>query len=217
MINPALPKGNKLSSIRKSGVKLIIGFIFKEEGILSKAESILKRLFGKIDFESQTLAFTHTNYYEAEFGKNLKRKFISFQNLIPPQNLPKIKITTNTIEKKLSKKGLRSINIDPGYLDMAKLILASTKDYKHRIYLDKGIYAETTLFYQNKSFAPLEIPKHSEGKTRFLTGFTSWEWTYPDYKTADYIRVFNQIREIYAKQRKKGGFLKYAFGLFRIL
>ncbi len=179
-------------------VKLVIGFIFKEEGILSFAESILKRLFGKIDYESQSLAFTHTSYYEGEFGKNLKRKFISFQKLIRPQNLPKIKINTNITEEKLSKHGLRLINIDPGYLDMAKLILASTKDYKHRIYLDKGIYGEITLFYQNKSFTP-------------------WEWTYPDYKTADYIRVFNQIREIYAKQRKKGGFLKYAFGLFRIL
>ena len=179
-------------------VKLVIGFIFREEGILDKAKNILRKEFGKIDYESQALAFIHTDYYETEFGKNLQRKFISFQNLIRPQNLPKIKITTNTIEKKLSKNGLRSINIDPGYLDMAKLILASTKDYKHRIYLDKGIYAETTLFYQNKSF-------------------TGWVWTYPDYKSADYIRIFNQIREIYAKQRKKGGFLKYAFGLFRIL
>lgn len=151
--------------------------------MLEEAKNILRKGFGKIDYESQALAFRHTDYYETEFGKNLKRKFISFQKLIQPQNLAKIKIATNIIEKKLSRNGLRSINIDPGYLNMAKLILASTKDYKHRIYLDKGIYVETTLFYQNKSFH-------------------FWEWTYPDYKSADYIRIFNQIREIYAKQIK---------------
>ncbi len=182
-INPTLPKGNKLSPIRKGGAKLVIGFIFKEAGIFDKGKSILRKEFGKIDYESHALAFTHTDYYETEIGKNLKRKFICFEKLIQPQNLAKIKITANIIEKKLSRNGLRLINIDPGYLDMAKLILASTKNYKHRIFLDKGIYAEITLFFQNKSFTP-------------------WEWTYPDYKTADYIRIFNQIREIYANQIK---------------
>lgn len=166
---------------RHPPVKLIIGFIFKEEDIINKVRGILKRQFGNIDFQSPTLPFTHTDYYEKEFGKNLKRNFISFQRLILPQDLPKIKVTTNKIEDKLSANSGRLINIDPGYLDLSKLILASTKNYKHRIYLNKGIYAEVTLFYQDKAFQ-------------------AWDWTYPDYKTAEYIRVFNQIREIYAKQ-----------------
>ncbi len=166
---------------KPQSVKLVIGFIFKEGVSFNKAESILKRHFGKIDFESQVLQFTHTGYYEAEFGSNLKRKFICFAKLIQPQDLPEIKINTNTIEERLSSHGLRLINIDPGYLDMAKLVLASTKDYNHRIYLNKGIYAEITLFYQNKTFTPRE-------------------WTYPDYKSGDYIEVFNRIREIYARQ-----------------
>lgn len=164
-------------------VKLIIGFIFKEEIICDKAKIFLERRFGKIDFESETLPFVHTSYYENEFGRDLKRKFISFKKLISPQNLSKIKIITNKIEKKLSRGSRRLINIDPGYLNMAKLILASTKDYKHRIYLNKGIYAEVTLFYQNKTFKP-------------------WEWTYPDYQTAEYITIFNRIRELYVKQIK---------------
>ncbi len=168
---------------KHQAVKLVIGFIFQDKSVLDKAKNVLKDRFGRIDFESRTLAFTHTNYYEAEFGKNLKRKFISFEKLIQPQNLPEIKINTYIIEEKLSKDGLRLINIDPGYLDMAKLILASTKDYKHRICLDKGIYAEITLSYHNKSFTP-------------------WEWTYPDYKSADYITIFNNIRDIYAEQIK---------------
>lgn len=166
-----------------NGVKLISGFIFQKEIVFDKARGILEKKFGKIDFESQILQFTHTNYYEPEFGNNLKRKFISFKKLIHPQSLPRIKITANAIENKLSRNGLRLVNIDPGYLDMAKLVLASTKDFKHRIYLDKGIYAEATLFYRNRSF-------------------TCWEWTYPDYKSDDYIEIFNRIREIYARQIK---------------
>ena len=166
---------------RQPPVKLIIGFIFKEEDTLRKAKGLLSRKFGKIDYESAILDFSHTDYYAREFGAPLKRQFISFTELILPENLPRIKITTNRIEQKLSRQGLRVINIDPGYLNLAKLILASTKDYRHRVYLNQGIYAEVTLFYQDKSFTP-------------------WEWTYPDYKTSDYIAVFNRIREIYAKQ-----------------
>lgn len=116
-------------------------------------------------------------------GRDLKRKFISFEKLIPPEKLSKIKIFTNKIEAKLSKNGSRSINIDPGYLNLSKLILASTKDYAHRMYIGNDICAEIALFYQEKSFRP-------------------WEWTYPDYKTNEYISLFNRIRETYAQQIK---------------
>ncbi|MDD4894559.1 MAG: DUF4416 family protein [Candidatus Omnitrophica bacterium] len=166
-------------------VKLIIGFIFKDAEALNKAEGALKRRFGRTDYESQVLNFTQTDYYESEFGANLKRKFISFTKLIHPKYLPQIKIITNKLEEKLSgENGKRLINIDPGYLDMAKLVLASTKDYNHRIFLDKGICAEITLSYKGKSFAP-------------------WEWTYRDYKTAEYIAIFNHIRQIYSTQVEK--------------
>jgi len=166
-------------------VKLIIGFIFKENEFYLKAINPLTRHFGNIDFESREIPFNHTQYYQKEFGKNLKRKFISFAKLIPPEKLAKIKALTNIIEKKLSSKGdLRRINIDPGYLDLAKVVLATTKDYKHRIYLNSGIYAEVTLFYRNKSFNP-------------------WEWTYPDYRTAEYLEIFNKIRQIYAQNTKR--------------
>lgn len=164
-------------------VKLIVGFIFKEEGTLNKAKNILEKRFGRIDFESESLPFVHTDYYQTEFGTDLKRKFISFKILILPQDLPKIKIIVNKIEKKLATGPSRSINIDPGYLNLSKLILATTKDYKHRIYLNNGIYAEVTLFYQDKSFR-------------------SWDWTYPDYRTGEYIGIFNKIRQIYAEQIK---------------
>lgn len=165
-------------------VKLVIGCIFKEQIILNKAEGILVSHFGAIDYASATLAFTHTDYYKSELGSNLKRRFVSFKKLISPEDFFQTKITANKIEKRLSKGEFRLINIDPGYMDMAKLILASTKDYKHRIYLNKGIYGEITLFYQNKTFTP-------------------WEWTYPDYKSPDYISIFNKIRDLYIEQIKK--------------
>lgn len=171
-----------MGKIRKTHpVKLITGFIFKNDAVADKAKKILEKKFGKIDYESESLPFRYTDYYKAEFGSDLQRKFISFQKLVYPRILPAAKIFTNKIEEKLSENGPRTINIDPGYLDMAKLILASTKDYVHRMYLDKGIFAECTLFYKGTSFTP-------------------WEWTYPDYRSSDYIKIFNLIREIYSGQ-----------------
>lgn len=170
------------SAKKPNNVKLIIGLIFKEETFFQQTREILERRFGRIDFQSQELDFTHTRFYEREFGSELKRRFLSFKKLIPPHHLDRIKLITNKIEKKLSRNSRRTINIDPGYLTEAKLVLATTKDYKHRIYLNKGIYAEITLFFQDKTFQ-------------------SWDWTYPDYKSDAYIAVFNRIREIYAQQR----------------
>lgn len=164
-------------------VKLIFGFIFKEEALLNSAETILNKHFGAIDFISPVFSFNYTRYYEKEFGMELSRLFVSFKKLINPEELSKIKVFSNKIEKKLSNGNKRTINIDPGYIDLAKLILASTKDYSHRIYLGKGIFAETTLLFEGKSYKP-------------------WPWTYPDYASEEYISVFNKIRGIYAAQIK---------------
>lgn len=165
-------------------VKLIVAFIFGREDCLLKAKQSLEKKFGRIDFESRTLSFNCTDYYEKELGRDLKRKFFSFEKLIPASSLARIKIITNKIETALSRRGMRKINIDPGYLELSKLVLASTKDYNHRLYLDKGIFAEITLNYQKGTFQP-------------------WDWTYPDYKTKEYIEIFNQIRAIYQRQISK--------------
>lgn len=164
-------------------VKLISGFIFRNEACYEKAKALLRKTYGEIDFESQDLPFNYTDYYREEFGKELLRRFVSFKKLVPADSLAKIKNFTNKIEGRFSKEMRRSVNIDPGFLDLSKLILASTKDYSHRIYLGKGIYAELTLFFKNKTYCPLE-------------------WTYPDYRTIEYIAIFNRIREIYARQVK---------------
>ncbi len=169
--------------IKPTPVKLVVGFIFRQGPDLSQAIKILKHSFGKIDFTSPVIDFHYTEYYKQEFGTELKRAFISFEKLIDPSRLAKIKITTNSIEQRLKKNKRRTVNIDPGYLDLAKLVLATTKDFAHRIYLNKGIYAEVTLHYQHKTFQPQA-------------------WTYPDYKTAEYISILNEIRNLFDKQLK---------------
>lgn len=171
-------------AIRHQPVKLIVGFIFKDPRLLDKAKKTLSKHFQETDFESVPLDFNYTDYYEKELGKDLKKVFVSFKKLVLPESLAKIKILTNGLESRLSTGNKRLINIDPGYLELSKLVLATTKDFTHRIYLGSGIFAEGTLFYENKSFRPRA-------------------WTYPDYRTQEYINIFNQIRQIYAEQIKK--------------
>lgn len=173
-----------MGGIRKPPkVKLISGFIFKEEEIFHKTLAILEKHFGKIDYLSPEIPFVFTNYYKKEMGEGLKRRFISFKKFIPAENLPSIKVLTNKVEDKFAIAGSRQINIDPGFIDLAKLVLATTKDFQHRIYLNKGIYAEITLSFQGKSFK-------------------AWPWTYPDYQTKEYIDIFNQLRNTYARESR---------------
>ena len=169
--------------LRRCNVKLIVGFIFKDEAALKKAEKLISKKFGAIDLQSRLIAFSYTDYYNKEFGEGLKRKFISLKRLVSPENIYRIKLLTNNMERALSKSGKRTVNIDPGYLTEAKLVLLTTKDHVHRIYLKNGIYAESTLKFQHGTYVPRET-------------------AYPDYKSDDYIEIFNEIRDLYRKQLK---------------
>lgn len=163
--------------IQKEKVKLIVGMLSADKELFEKVIKFLVKKYGEVDYQSKFINFNFTNYYENEMGKNLLRKFISFKKLIKPENLAEIKIFTNKIEEKfINPAHKRLINIDPGYITLGKLILATTKNQQHRIYLKKGIFAEVTLRYKNKTFQ-------------------SWEWTYPDYKSPEYISIFNEIRK----------------------
>jgi hypothetical protein len=172
---------------RPQKVNLIIGLLAREDAMLARSKQSLVRAFGKIDYQSPILDFNQTDYYAGEMGEGLKRQFIGFHTLMDAGRLWRSKVKSNRIEERLSrlrsgKKTIgRKVNIDPGYLDLAKVVLFSTKDYTHRIYLRSGIFAEVTLFYKDKSFRP-------------------WPWTYPDYKTQDYISIFNTIRDMYKEK-----------------
>ena len=169
-------------------VKLIFGVI---TGIPDLLEEVYRRLsepFGQIDFASPLLPFNHTTYYEAEMGKGLHRQFVSFETLIAPDELSSTKLFSNAVEREFAQADteFRQVNLDPGYISASKLVLASTKDHAHRIYLQQGIYGEITLRFHRKTFH-------------------SWEWTYPDYRTQVYIDIFNHIRGIYMAQIKASG------------
>ncbi len=160
---------------------MIAGFIYKDEAVFIAARDRLSRRFGGIDFQSGPMDFDCTDHYAKEMGTGLKRRFVSFSRNIPAQELYLAKLYTNRLERRFSAAGLRQVNIDPGYLDLARLVLASTKDYSHRLYLRKGIFAEITMTYRNSTFVPNE-------------------WAYPDYRSQPYIDIFNNIRKIYAGQ-----------------
>jgi hypothetical protein len=143
-------------------VKLFCGIISSDEEIKLKALDILKKKLDKIDLTSEVMPFDFSNYYNPEMGNNLKRFWISFEKLIFVSELASIKIFTNSIEDGFAIHNKRKINIDPGYITPANVILATTKDYSHRIYLEKGIYGEVTTIYQKNGY--IKLP-----------------WSYPDY------------------------------------
>ncbi len=171
MSRPALPDPVKIVSSVFSG----------STDILHKAIAVLSESLGEIDYVSAVLPFTYTDYYAKESGPSLARRFISFETLVPPDTLPDIKLFTNRVEEKFVKDGNRLVNIDPGYLSQAHLILATGKAYTHRPYIRDGIYADLTLIFVNHTFRRLE-------------------WSYPDYADENTIVMFNNIRERYITQ-----------------
>jgi len=164
-------------------VKLFAGLIASSEEQLTGALSGLEKKFGKIDVKSPCVNFDFTDYYAAEMGGGLLRLWAGFEPLADPSALAGIKIATNEMEAEHSSEGKRSVNIDPGYITPAKVVLASSKDFSHRLYLSGGIYGEVTLMYRRNSFEALE-------------------WTYPDYKSKPALDFFTALRKIFREQLK---------------
>ncbi|MDO9514658.1 MAG: DUF4416 family protein [Syntrophales bacterium] len=171
MSRPTLPEPVKIVSSVFSG----------SADILHKAIALLSERLGGIDYVSALLPFAYTDYYAKELGPSLVRRFISFEALVPPDTLPDIKLFTNRVEEKFVSDGNRLVNIDPGYLSQAHLILATGKAYTHRPYIREGIYADLTLIFVNHTFRRVE-------------------WSYPDYADEATIVMFNNIRERYTAQ-----------------
>lgn len=165
-------------------VKLFCGMISNREELFEELAFNLSSYFGEVDFRSKIFLFDKTDYYQREMGEGLLRQFIGFQKLIDREKLAEIKEITNRLEENYSQSGLRMINLDPGYLTYSNVILSSTKDFYHRVYIGRGIFAEVTLYYAKKKY-------------NFLP------WTYPDYKTQEYLDTFLEIRKIYDEQIRK--------------
>jgi hypothetical protein len=144
----------------------------------------LEKLFSTIDTKSEMFDFDRfTSYYQSEMGKSLQKRIISFETLLPAEQLPVIKTATNEIEENFLSGGKRTVNIDPGYLTAARMVLATTKDFDHRIYLGMGIFGDVHYRYRNGHFRINE-------------------WTYPDYQQEKIIHYFEELRTLYMEQLK---------------
>lgn len=166
-------------------VKLIIGILAADRNCLHEAVEAAIDAFGKTDFTSNVWPFVQTDYYKEQTGPRIMRQFLSFEKLIHPGKLAKIKLRTNKIEKKLAKKLAiplpRPVNLDPGIIEPAKLILASTKDFSHRIYIGKRMYAEVTLSFDKGRWRP-------------------FDYTFPDYRQQLYFDFFDRVRKRLVEQ-----------------
>jgi hypothetical protein len=165
-------------------VKLVFSVFSSGAAKIDETVSMLALLHGEPDFISPLVSFDYTQYYCAEMGENLVRRFLTMEELIRPEALPDIKHAANNIEDKFTADGKRLVNIDPGYICQAHLILATGKGYSHRPYLRDGVYADLTLIYQDKKFGSLP-------------------WTYPDYAAENQLLMFDKIRARYLLQLKQ--------------
>ena len=164
-------------------VKLICGVLYRDDAWWEKAAQRLEKRFGPIDYRSEVFPFHETDYYDAEMGIDIQRIYVSFKGLVLPDVLPDVKIYANEIESDLADEGgNRRVNLDPGLISGANLVLASTKAFYHRVYLRDGIYAEVTMFYQKGHFHNLP-------------------WTYPDY--SNHRDVLEEIRRMYIRQTRE--------------
>jgi len=168
-------------------VKLIIGILAADRKCLLAAMEAIENKFYKVDLVSDVWPFDQTDYYKDQTGPNILRQFVSIERLIDPGTLSKIKHKTNKLEQKLSARlGLplpRPVNLDPGIIEPSKLILASTKNYSHRIYIGRKMYAEVTLIFDKGSWCPLP-------------------YTYPDYRQQCYFEFFEKVRTRLLEQLK---------------
>ena len=164
--------------------KLIIGIFTQEKNIIDNLIPALAPLYGQIDLVSPWLPFNFTTYYETEMGPSLVRRVFAFKQLIEQDDLAGVKVATNRIEQSYLQREKRRVNIDPGYILPERVVLASGKNFSHRIYIGAGIYADLTLIYQKGSFQKLP-------------------WTYPDYADHTMLNFLGRVRDKYLLDVKK--------------
>lgn len=159
--------------------KLVVSLLMHEQALVVPVARALERSFGSIDLASAWLSFTYTRYYDREMGSPLWRRMFALRKLIQQDELPAIKLATNRLEEHWRQDGRRRVNIDPGYLLQERFVLATGKNFTHRLYLNRGIYADLTLIYTRGAFQALP-------------------WTYPDYADVPLTRFLHEVRRKHA-------------------
>ncbi len=163
--------------------KLIVSLVMHDRKLFQKATYALSEVLKSVDMVSSWFPFDKTDYYANEMGTPLYRRLIAFDELIEQEKLVDIKLFTNQVENNFLRGRKRMVNVDPGYLLAERFVLATGKNYAHRIYLRGGIYADLTLIYQKNRYRCLD-------------------WTYPDY-AGDAITGFLQsVRDRYMYQSR---------------
>ena len=162
-------------------VKLICGMISSQVDLFEKALAPLAEAFGAVDLVSEVMDFDFTHYYDAQMGSPLYRRFVAFQKLTSPETLIEAKLTTHAIERDFAASAggavARPINLDPGYVEPSKLVLASMKNFSHRIYLGRGVYGDLTLMMHKGAWKAMD-------------------WTFPDYASGRYFSFLDEVRRL---------------------
>lgn len=168
-------------------VKLIVGILASDASVLEVSRTVLTDAYGRADFVSEVYPFDMTKYYVDEAGPAMVRQFLAFETLIDPGRLAAIKHQTNQMEQELAASldtpFPRPANLDPGYLEPSKLLLASTKNFAHRIYIGDRMYAEVTLTYNKGQWE-------------------SFPFTFPDFKSGRYNDFLSDVRRRIVAQRR---------------
>ena len=165
-------------------VKLIAAVLFCDRSQVERAKEQLIEKFGPIDYVSPSYPFDRSRYYEPEMGEGIQRLLLSFRTLVDPSSLREIKMFTNAIEDDMREGEKRVVNIDSGYLDYAKVVLASMKSGNQKIYMGDGVYADMILFYEKG-------------------GYKTFDWTFPDFKGGAYLKPLLHIRATYKGQMRR--------------
>ncbi len=162
---------------------LFVAALYAPEWTDDRAAELIIENFGNPLLPGLAFDFTFSDYYEEEMGAELRKAFFALERLIDPSELPEWKLRAMSQEERYARAGKRTINLDPGYLDAPRLVLATAKNFAHRIYLGRGVYADVQLYMKN-------------GK------FQNHPWTYPDYQFPAHVEFFERARKRYMERIK---------------
>ena len=168
-----------------ASVRLIMGILAQDAEQVTRVVPFLIERFGPLGHNLDPIPYTWTNYYQDELGSEPVRCILTFETLIPREEIVAIKLWTNKLELQLSREGLRIVNLDPGYMTLGQFFLATTKDQRQRVYVSDGIFVEPTLYFQDG-------------------GWHAFPWTYRDWQSPLYLEYLGKVREQLAYQLTTG-------------